>query len=77
MSTATDIETIIEGTKPANPCKCHSLDDRGYAYCGAELAGGNGAPHSHEECVARGHKHCVVCTELIRQLGGNDYRMVA
>jgi hypothetical protein len=84
-STATDIQTIIEKAKPREPKMCHSIDPRGYAYCGAfgphRDENGNTIrhpeAHSNSECKARGHKHCVVCTELVRQLGGDDYRMVA
>jgi hypothetical protein len=78
MSAATEIATIIEKAKPRNPGKCHSIDHRGWAYCGAfGPGGGGGNTHSHKECVARGHKHCLKCTELERQLGCDDYRMVA
>ena len=83
MSTVTEIAAIIERTKPRGPKKCHTLDDRGYALCGAfgPTVGADGSrdttgDHSRSECRARGHKHCVTCDELERQLG-NDHRMVA
>ena len=75
-ATATDIAAIIERTKPREPNKCHTVDDRGWAICGAfgPKIGEDGGRdtsglHSRRECRARGHKHCVACDELGRQLG--------
>ena len=82
MSTTTtpleEIASIIEKTKPRPPGKCHTLDSRGWALCGAfgpDSGRDPGTRHSIRECRARGHKRCVVCTELARQLSGE--RMVA
>jgi hypothetical protein len=80
-----DPTAVLEKLRDRPPGECHSIDHRGYAYCGAfgPDRGENGntikSPglHSRFECKARGHKHCVICTELVRQLGGGDYRMVA
>jgi hypothetical protein len=84
VSTATEIKTIVERTKPRDPGKCHTVDTRGYALCGASgprlnADGSRDTSHLHakSECRARGHKHCTVCIELERQLGGGDHRMVA
>ncbi len=82
-ATATDIATILERTKPRSPGKCHTIDHRGYALCGAfgPKIDANGARdtsslHSRHECRQRGHRHCVACDELQRQLG-NDGMMAA
>jgi hypothetical protein len=71
------IETIIEKTRDRPPRKCHTVDHRGWAYCGAFGPGDDprGELHSDAECRAKGHRRCVVCEELSRQLGGK--RMVA
>ena len=74
MSTTTapveEIATIIEKGKPQPPRKCHTLDRRGGALCGAFGPGeGVGDIHLRRECRTRGHRHCVVCKELHRQLG--------
>ena len=76
MTTATDIAAIIERTKPREPKKCHTVDKRGWALCGAfgPRFDENGERdrsdlHHRSECRARGHKHCVACDELQGQLG--------
>jgi hypothetical protein len=76
MTTATDIETILNGTTPREPGECHSIDKRGYAYCGARTKneGKPGGSHSHKECVRRGHKHCLICDQIWPQLG-DDFRV--
>ena len=85
MTTTTpteDIATILEKAKPRSPQTCHTIDDRGYALCGAFRcsAGEDGQwdrsdLHSKSECRRRGHRSCVACEELSRQLA--DDRMVA
>jgi hypothetical protein len=75
-ATATDITTILENAKPGPPRKCHNLDRRGGAVCGAfGPCPGSPNTHSEQECKARGHKKCLVCREIDRQLG--DDGMVA
>lgn len=75
-ATATDLAAIIQRGKPREPRKCHTIDHRGWAICGAfgptlREDGGidRSGLHSHRECRARGHAHCVACDELKRQLG--------
>lgn len=74
-ATAIDIATIIERSKPREPQQCHTIDHRGYAICGAfrrradEEGSRTSGLHSRSECKARGHRHCVACDELQRQLG--------
>jgi len=73
-----DISTIIERTNNEPPDKCHTW--RGHqqrSMCGESWtkAGPADAPgefHSERECRERGHRHCVVCEELSRQLGRDD-----
>ena len=74
MSTITtpveDIAAIIGKGEPQPPQKCHTIDRRGWALCGAFGPGGReGGIHSRTQCRAQGHRHCVLCDELNRQLG--------
>ena len=79
MSTITtpreDIATIIETTKPGPPQTCHLIGRDDWALCGLFKSPAREGMHSQAACRAAGHKICVVCTELARQLGGE--RMVA
>lgn len=80
MTTTTplqDIDAILEKTKPRPPGKCHTIDHRGYAVCGAFRCAMDerGGLHSRRECRQQRHRHCVICDELGRQLG--DDGMVA
>lgn len=79
---AGDIAAIIEKTRPRPPQTCHTVDARGWALCGAfgpqfdeDGERDTSRLHSKKLCRARGHRHCVLCTELDRQLG--DDAMVA
>jgi len=72
--TVTDIEAIIGDNDTSNRGPCHSIDERGWAYCGAFKSAKGGGSHSNRECKARGHKLCVVCEELWPQLG-DDFRV--
>lgn len=83
MSTTTtpplmDPATILEESKPRSPKKCHTIDHRGWALCGAyrRQPDENGdrlmGLHHRDECRRRGHQHCVTCDELKRQLGDHD-----
>jgi len=77
-ATATDIATILERTGGRPPGKCHTIDHRGYALCGAfrRSADENGdrrsGLHSRTQCRANGHRHCVECDEIRRQLGDDN-----
>ena len=71
-----DVHTILDKTNTGPPQKCHTVDARGWAICGAfGPRHGNGAQrdaaglHTRAQCAARGHRHCVECDELQRQLG--------
>jgi hypothetical protein len=78
MSSATEIATVIEKSKPLERGPCHTIDHRGWALCGAfGPNSGAGRGHSHWDCVAGKHKRCVTCKELERQLGDDDHRMVS
>ena len=75
-ATATAIAAIIERSKPREPRKCHLVDHRGWALCGAlgPRYDENGKRDcltctGRSECRARGHRRCVACDELDRQLG--------
>jgi hypothetical protein len=77
-ATVTNIQTILEKSKPRGPDKCHYLDHRGFAICGAfgpdrdddgKRIKGPGA-HSRKTCRELGHKVCTACKELDRQLDG-------
>lgn len=77
MSTVTEIQSIIEASKPRDPDKgpCHTYPEHGeWALCGAGGGKSVGGPsgtgwHTNKQCRKRGHKKCVTCEELGRQLG--------
>ena len=75
MSTITapqeDIATILLENGPQPPRKCHTVDGRGWALCGAFGPSPDRKTHSRKECRGRGHRHCVLCDELGRQLSGD------
>ena len=74
-ATVTDIQELLQPTEPTEGETCHSIDTHtDWAYCGAFKSDGRRL-HSNKDCKARGHKHCQVCYELVRQLG--DDWMVA
>jgi hypothetical protein len=74
-----DITTILERETDDPRDKCHKWRGKSkWSLCGGESAdkGPDDAPpgrfHTTRECRERGHKHCVACTELGRQLGQDD-----
>jgi hypothetical protein len=80
-ATATDIEAILQKSEQEPPRECHTIDDRGWAICGAfgpsfdEDGNRISNLHTRKQCIARGHRHCVPCLELGRQLGDDNVMM--
>jgi hypothetical protein len=72
MTTAAEISAVVERTNRQPPQKCHTIGPDSWALCGAYRLRDRGGLHSTKECRAQGHKHCVVCTEMDRQLKGHD-----
>lgn len=70
-----EIAAIIDRSKQEPPKVCHTIEN-GWALCGAFKSKSNGGTHSMGACKAAGHRICVVCAELDRQLG-DDSRIVA
>lgn len=71
MTTLTPIEeiaAIIGQTERRPPKMCHTIDDQGWALCGAFKCDRSGL-HRRSDCRREGHRRCVVCDELNRQLG--------
>jgi hypothetical protein len=76
MSTVTEITSIIQETGPRDPDdKCHTYPGKGkWALCGVggDGKGGSVGWHTSKQCRERGHRKCVVCKELDRQLGDDN-----
>jgi len=73
-----DVNAILDGSDVPPPGRCHTIDRRGYTLCGAfrsrQARSDVSGPHTLKECRANGHKTCVACNELNRQLG-RDWRI--
>jgi hypothetical protein len=77
MSTVTDIEAIIEGSTGERPPEreCHTFRADDWSLCGrVQSPNLDGDWHTTRECKERGHRSCVTCDELSRQLG-YDFRV--
>jgi hypothetical protein len=80
MSTATEIESILSPTGSRDPDnECHTWRGSScWSLCGTSknsrgpADAAEGEYHTKAECRELGHKHCVVCEELGRQLGPDD-----